>query len=150
MHDWSDETVDWAGIDNAANYISNYLKRWGRITAHGKEKYGTVRIDFLYFGYGLHQIIWPGCLMLQWPKRPKFVYNFLTWFDYDVWQKGLQITRIYKLIFKYQAFIYRRAYRNAVKKWPHLRQEILCHAEHEILGLDPREFGWTTYRSTDE
>lgn len=125
MHDWGDEGVDWVGIGNAAHYLSTYMKKWGRLSAHSKEKYGTVRC-YCHFGYlSLHGLIYPGYVYNQFPK-------WLWHLDCMYISKFLQFF-FEKPYVKWQVFIYKRAYQNALKKWPHLRKEILCAADHREL-----------------
>ena len=69
MHVWGDKDVDWQGIDDAASYIGDGLRFWGRVSvSQYKEKYGTVRV---YCSLGLwdwHQLTHPGYAFNQWPK----------------------------------------------------------------------------------
>lgn len=120
-HSWGDEGVDWEGINDAAAYISNFCSRWGRLGGSSKEKFGTVRF-YAMFGYpSLHTLIYPGYCYNQFPK----------WlWDLDCKYLGpiLNLT-LGKLFSKCQKLVYKTAYKRALIKWPHLREEILCCAD---------------------
>ena len=116
MHIWGDKSVDWDGIDAAAAYIGEGLKKWGRVDVHQyKEMFGEVRV---YCSLGLFrwpQLTHPGWHINQWPKwtwkyqsKPAWIFKLLN-----------------KLIVPYHIWLYKRYYRKAVEKWPHLKAEIL-------------------------
>lgn len=126
MHYWGDEGVDWEGIDNAASYIGDGLRFWGRVSVQQyKEKYGTVRV---YCSLGLHdwhQLTHPGYAYNQWP-RWLWPLNF----------KGEWLKRLLNRgVYPFHCWLYRRYYKEAVRRWPHLREEILSVADYdELLG----------------
>lgn len=122
MHSWGDENVDWNGINDAAEYIGRFCRKWGRIGGQFKEKYGTVRF-YATFGYlNLHTLIYPGYVYSQfpswlWSADLEYIGPFLRFF-------------LGKLFIRWQKYIYNKAYCRAVKQWPHLRGEILCCADY--------------------
>lgn len=125
MHDWDDDRIDWKGINDAVDYISSYCTRWGRLGGQAKEKYGTVRF-YCNFGWlSLHTLLYPGHVYSQFPK----------W----LWALDIEyITPVLSFLFErlfvwWQQKIYNRAYQNALKKWPHLREEILRGASYVEL-----------------
>jgi hypothetical protein len=121
-HYWGDSGVDWKGINDAADYLSGYCARWGRFDGQAKEKYGCVRF---YVDIG-----WFSLLTLLFPYYiPRWVPRWVTTVDYRVVQPVLDYL-FGGLIRRWQKFIYIRAYKNAMKKWPHLRGEILAHADY--------------------
>ena len=126
MHMWGDKGVDWGGIDDAASYIGDGLRKWGRVSvSQYKEKYGTVRV---YCSLGLwdwHQLTHPGYAFNQWPKW-LWPFNF----------RGVWLIRLLnKAIYPFHCWLYRRYYEEAVRRWPHLKEEILCCADwDELLG----------------
>jgi len=130
MWTWGDERVDWAGINDAARYISDYLVKYGRINVRDyKEKYGTVRI-YCSLGWSqFHSITHPRHCYARYPK-------WLWSLDCRVGSKVIQ--PLNRIVIRYHAWLYRRAYKNAIQKWPHLKCEILHAADfHELLkGLD--------------
>ena len=128
MHDWSEKDVDWQGIDNAAYYIGCFITRWGRIgVMQTKEKFGTVRV-YCHLGFScFHGLIWPWHHWIH------------TWWPYKL---DLTISRLIDrcvnyVLLPWQRLVYRQAYKNAIKKWPHLKEEILNCADfsEELKGL---------------
>jgi hypothetical protein len=134
MHDWSQTDVDWAGINAAAEYIGRNLIRWGRVpVSEIKEKYGSCRIYCGFGWYNFHTIFWPN-----------YAYCRYKW----KWLWHLDCaTTVHKLfsilnyiIIPIHKRMYRYYYKQALKKWPHLWEEILCCADWQELleGLEPR------------
>jgi len=117
MHSWGDENVDWNGISNAAEYIARRLRRLGRVGVRDyKEKYGTVRVYCSLGWYSLHSITHPGYVYSQYPQ----------WLWKLDCHYGRYITRpLNWLVIPYHKWLYLDTYRRAVRKWPHLRREIL-------------------------
>jgi hypothetical protein len=125
MHHWGDENVDWGGIGECCDYFHKMSRRYGRLGGQIKEKYGTVRF-YATFGYlSLHTLLYPGYVSSQFPK----------WlWRADIYYIGPFLRFFFEKIFvKWQIFIYSRMYQTAIKKWPHLRKEILCAADHPEL-----------------
>lgn len=120
-HDWSDKNVDWMGIEAAASYIYSYCYKWGRLGGQAKEKYGTVRFYTSFGWLSLHTLIYPGYHFNQFP----------TWlWKLDIDYISPVIDKLFGSLFrKWQQYIYSKAYNNAVKRWPHLREEILSCAD---------------------
>ena len=121
FHRWGEEDFDWEGLSNAADMISNYCRRWGRLGCNTKEKWGQLRADMSRLGYvQLHDIIFPGYAFSHFPK----------W----LWQLDCRfiapvLHKCWKPIAWWQKKVYNRAYQKALKKYPHLREEILVDAE---------------------
>lgn len=137
MHQWGDENVDWKGIDGACRYIGNYCTKYGRMSCYTKEKWGMVRA-YTSMGYlSLHSLIYPGYAFNQFPK----------------WLWNLDCYYITKLLYpfsglmtRWQIFIYNRAYQGALKRWPHLRAEILVASDYpELIQGASRKEKNTTY-----
>jgi hypothetical protein len=128
MHSYGDKDIPedlFDQVDDAASYIGNFIARWGRIhVSQTKEKFGTVRV-YCYFGID--------CLFgLLWPKK-----NFIPkWWPYRI---DLAVWRWIRIPFNflfipYQQVIYRLAYKRAIQRWPHLKDEILdCADFNELL-----------------
>lgn len=125
-HDWGDEGVDWEGIDKAASLIVYTCRVYGRLGGDAKEKYGTVRF-YVSFGYlSLHTLLYPGYHYIQFPK-------WLHTLDLYIISPVLQFF-FERLFVKWQQKVYVYAYRLAVKRYPHLREEILeCADWPELL-----------------
>ena len=130
-HYWGEPGVDFAGIENAADFIGDYLATWGRITVlDTKEKYGTARV-YCHFGwYGIHSIVFP--------KLPIIAYFKWLWIV-DGWPLTQAVMeQLNKAAVPWQRKIYRQAYKKAIAKWPHLVLEILDGADYPelLIGLD--------------
>lgn len=122
--EWPDELF--ADVGEAAQYIGAYLRKYGRVNVRQtKEKYGTVRVYLSLGWHQMHSITHPGYVFSQYP-------NWLWKLDCLYLSKAMRL--INPLVVKYHIWLYKRAYRNAVKKWPHIRTEILCDADYlELL-----------------
>jgi len=126
VHDWSEENVDWKGINDAARFIAEYLRVWFRVPVRDyKEKFGTVRI---YTGLGwtqFYQIFYPGYCWIKpwWPNKLDH------WLSYDT----PVLTWINRIVIPVHKWAYTRRYKQAVQKWPHLYNEIIAAADHGEL-----------------
>jgi len=122
MHRWG-EDADWEGINNAAEFIGEGLLRWRVNVRQYKEKFGTVRV---YCTLGIQwwpQLTNPGYYHNPWPKwtwrfqdRPRWLLRLV----------NAMIRPVHSLLYTYY-------YTQAVKRWPHLRQEIVSCADYEYL-----------------
>lgn len=125
MHSWGDEGVDWQGISDAAEFIGRNLRKWGRVNVtQYKEKYGTVRVYCSLGWHQVHCITHPGYAYSQYP-------NWLWYLD------CLYLSRIVRylnwLIIPVHKYMYTWFYGRALRKWPHLRLEILSGADYPEL-----------------
>lgn len=120
MHKWGDLNVDWDGICDSAEFIGKNLKRFGRVdVSQYKEKFGTVRVYMNGFGiFTLHDITHPGYVYYQ--------YKYANIEVIPNWLNKL-------VIIPYQKFLYRFLYKKMVRKFSHLREEILCCADYPEL-----------------
>ena len=128
MHEWGETGVDWRGINDAAEFIGEYCRKWGRIGTSSKEKYGTVRV-YTDIGYiSLHSLVYPG----------RVHNNFPSWlWNLDIDYIGPALNKIFgRLFIRWQERVYYKAYKKAIYKWPHLRAEILVCADHLDLLSD--------------
>lgn len=128
MHCWGDGFPYFGDVGEAADYIGTFCRRWGRIcVTQTKEKYGTARV-YCHIGYySLHGLIYPGYAYSQFP-------DWLWHLDCRVITKLMSFFRFDKIMVLWQKFIYRTAYKRALKKWPHIRNEILdCADFYEFL-----------------
>lgn len=120
MHNWGQEGVDWAGIEDSAYEIGTFISRWGRMAvSQTKEKFGTVRV-YCHFGWDcFYGILWPRHCWVRgwWPYR------------LDLAMSSFVCRLLNIIVVPYQKFIYRLAYKLAIKKRPHLREEIICCAD---------------------
>lgn len=125
MHSWGDGFKYFREVGMAAQEIGDFCVKYGRIGIRAsKEKYGTVRV-YLSFGlWGFHSLLKPGYVYNQWPK---WLWNI----DCEVGTKILSPFNL--LVIPYQKFIYRIAYKRAIKKYPFIRKEILGGADYREL-----------------
>ena len=142
MHTWGDEGVDWEGINDAAEYIGHHLRKYARLGNSCKEKWGTVRVSILSFGwYGIYPLY-----------RPSY-YWYPTWWPMklDFWLANTRVFRWLntKVIVPVQKKMYVFVYKRAVQKWPHLYKEIVSQADYgelfegHIPGYKHSDY-WTT------
>ena len=47
MHDWSEKEMDWEGLHKAGTEIADYVYKYSGCTVVWKEKYGTLRIEWI-------------------------------------------------------------------------------------------------------
>lgn len=114
--------------DEAASYIGRGLRKWGRINvSQYKEKFGTVRV-YCSLGYYeiLHGLFYPGYAYYQFPKWLVEVDHFLSF------TLRLNVPLNWVAI-PYHKFLYRRYYREAVRRWPGIRRRILGSADYPEL-----------------
>jgi hypothetical protein len=132
VHNWSDKSVDWKSINAAAEYIGKYCSIYGRFGGQYKEKYGTVRFYAKFGHISLHTLVYPGYM---YSKFPDWLWNL----DIMYISKILDFV-IGKLFVKWQIFIYKRAYKTAIKRWSHIKPEILLSMDHpELLDREVKE-----------
>jgi hypothetical protein len=124
MHYWGDEGVDWEAINNAAYEIAMELRKWRIGVRDWKEKYGTVRVYCSLGWYQLHDITHPGHCFSRYPK-------WLWKLDCRYFRKAFKYLN--RFIVPIHKRIYRRAYKDAVVKYPHIKEEILCCADWDDL-----------------
>lgn len=126
MHSWGKEDVDWKGIDDCHMWIGKQLKRWGRMNVmQTKEKWGLVCV-YCNLGWSqLHSITHPGYAYSQYPQ-------WLWTLDCLYFSKVFRYLNY--LVIPYHCWLYTRVYGQALRKWPHLRAEILHGADcNELL-----------------
>lgn len=131
MHNWSGDFKYFGEVGEAADYIGDFCKRWGRIfVSQTKEKYGEARVYCHFGGLSLHSFLFPG-----WCYKRK---GFPQWlWSLDIWYLSKVFGLFTRLGFgRYQQFIYRLAYKRALKKWPMIREEIIFGADYSELLED--------------
>lgn len=131
MHYWGQKDVDWEGIDDSARYIGENLKKWGRVSVvQWKEKFGTVRVYVWSLGWhNLLNITHPG--WCHYRPYPKWLRTF------DIFYLSRCIPFLFNwAVVPYHKWLYRKLYEDMVKKYPHLRKEILTMANYSELLKD--------------
>lgn len=120
IHLWGDKTFDWKALDGALNELSKWGVRWGRVGGQIKEKWGCAQYYANFADGTLHNLIYPDHYYIQWPK---WVYYNI---DYKIIRPIIIYTGLIKIIHFYQRYFYNLAYQKAIKKYPHIKEEILC------------------------
>lgn len=138
MHIWGDESVDWDGIEDAAEFIGRGLLFWRVDVRQWKEKFGTVRV---YCSLGIQwwpQWTHPGHTYNRWPRW----LDFITYGGYNKWNPFNVALRLLNVaVVPFHKWLYHRYYREAVRRWPHLATEICCGADFRELVADLWERG---------
>lgn len=120
FHYWG-EDFDFKAVDDASYFIGEYLKRWGRVDVHEtKGKFGSARVYCSLGWYSFHNITHPGHAFIRY--KP-----WMCWIDNHILTH--LVVLINPLVYKYHKWLYRKSYKLALKKWPYIREEILCCAD---------------------
>jgi len=127
-HFWGDEFPYFAEVDQAAYEIGQFCRKWGRIgVRQTKEKYGTARVYCSFGWYQLFSITHPG---YAYSRYPKWLWVL------DCRYISKLIAPLNKIVAPYHVFIYRLAYKRAIKKFPLIREEIISGADWKELLED--------------
>ena len=126
MHYWGDPSVDWEGIDAAGSYIGRNLKRYGRISVFQiKEKFGEVVVACSLGVTSLIQLTHPGyCYYAPYPKWLMLL---------DIYVISPMLAPFNVIVMPYHKWLYRYTYKRAIRKWPHLKDEIIGGADWQDL-----------------
>jgi len=133
-HHWGGNFKYFGDVGKAADEIGDFCRVWGRINVtQTKEKWGLVRC---YCNFGIHQlfsITHPGYVYSRYPK-------WFWKFDCRIVSKFFSILHINAIVVPYQVYIYKKAYLQAIKKYPHIRKEILSGADYAelLVGIDSK------------
>lgn len=120
MHSWGDDWEHWDDLYEAQIYVFNYVYKYSWVYVDMKEKWGTTRYQRLIapggFRFGPHLYIpyWPRritigtktieCKRFIWIWNQSWIYN--KWLGFGNYMLG-------------------RAVRNAIKRWPNAKKEII-------------------------
>jgi hypothetical protein len=128
MHSWGDKGVDWDGINDAIELIDKRLRTARINIRQSKEKFGTVRV-YCSLGWGcLLNITHPGYVSYR--KYPKWLVAL----DIFFLSKFVKLLNVF--VVPIHKRVYRNAYKEAVDKYPHLKDEICCAADFvELLDF---------------
>lgn len=151
MHCWGDEWFEKNGDDlyNAIDFIDQRLRKCG-IWVYSKEKYGSRResvlsfwnggLYLLLFGYrcwiGTHKV-YPQWLSKIVNNIHHFIYYTL---DYKVLCPLSRKIGLTKLVQKWQASQYNKAYQLACKQWSNVIDELICDVEGYMM-IKPCKWG---------
>lgn len=127
MHHWGDGFPYFSDVESAAYEIGKFCKKWGRISVtQTKEKFGTARVYTSFGWYGLQSITHPGYVYTRYPL---WVHSF----DIFVIGKLFRLIQINRVVIPFQKVIYKLAYKRTIKKYPHIKEEIIDGADWEEL-----------------
>lgn len=132
-HDWNEDSFDWHSLGKACNFFL-YLRSIGRVQISStKEKYGTMRLEFLFWAGHyhefMHSMIYPGRLFIKWPYLVRLI-------DMYVFTPIARYSGLCRLVTMYQRLVFNVLTIIAVKKWPHIRYEIMSELEFRDLLYD--------------
>ena len=111
----------YSDLGSAAHFLETYMKRWGRMQANAKEKYDEVRCYTTFGWESLHSITHPG-------------YYHMTYGPVMLWLNKVTQPLIWQLnrwAVPYHKWLYGRAYRLAIKRWPQI-VEPLCQGADDV------------------
>lgn len=121
MHSWGDDFPYFQEVGEAADDIGLFLRRWGRLNVRQtKEKWGMVCVYCDFGWYQMHSITHPGYAFSQYPK-------WFWKFDIDVLSRVIE--PLNKIVVPFHKWLYRLAYKKAVRKYPYIQEEILRGAD---------------------
>ena len=138
IHIWGDKDFDWEALDGAIDTIYWWTCHIGRFGGQLKEKFGGLRFYAFFSDGTLYSLCKPGYYYCHWPKW--------WWrFDLAVISRFTRYSGLLWLIRRWQHFIYNLAYQRAIKKYPHIREEILMDADYLelIKGTEDIQAMWT-------
>lgn len=83
---------------------------------------------YCYFGLSLHHLVFPRHFVYKHPKFPNWLWKL------DIYYISPILNKLFGWFwYRYQYWIYRKAYERAVKKFPHIKEEITCAADYPEL-----------------
>lgn len=126
-------SVDLQEIEDAAAFIARGLRAWRISVSDYKEKWGTVRVYCRLGWYQFHDITHPG---YHYSRYPAWLWNL------DCRYSGSWIYTVLNwVVIPIHSLVYGWMYHRAVRRWPHLRREILSCADYrELLWKEERRF----------
>lgn len=135
MHYWGDEWFIKNGdkLYEAIDYFENTVYRYARVASYGKEKFGTYRESTTFWDGGLHGLIYPGYVYVQYP--------FLKYtIDAKIIKPLTRFTGLHALALFYQRIVYNYAIQTAIKRYPEVTDELVKHLYYYEL-VKPGVFG---------
>jgi hypothetical protein len=111
----------------AINEIDKKLRRF-KIRAYTKEKYGTMRMDFL--GY------WDGTIYYIFYHNHCYIKKNWHWFYFNIDLKIIQpffvFIRLVKLINMIQNWYIKKVFKESISKYPEIKDELLSDTSYII------------------
>lgn len=149
-HNWGDENFDWNALSGAIRVSANFMRRWGRIGVHEKEKYGTARLYTYFYSSGLFSLLYPGYVSYWvWEKTP-IIGKYLTKLEFKVFIPIASVLKLWRPIQWWQRKVYNWAYQKALRKYPHIAEEIVEDADHPELIQDWHKHMWAGMHRSNE
>lgn len=123
MHYWGDEWPHWKDLHTAIYWCMDEMLKRARLGSHGKEKFGTYRHHIWLYSaeWPIHNLIKPAYVQYQWPAWMMHVELKLG--------KLVKLTRVDRIIRRYQYRVYREVLSEAAAKWPHIKEELTCDTQ---------------------
>lgn len=144
-HEWGDKDFDWEALGEAERLVRRVLRGF-RIGCSTKEKYGTLRCSVYPFVGSLHSLLYPGYAYNQLPE-------FIRGIDDNIIEPAMTtrpLLWITEAVIAFQLHVgYRLAYWLAMRKYPHIAEEICVDAdypEYIVGGQEIHDKYWTTYK----
>ena len=106
-HFWGEENFDWSSLQKAVNHYWFWMYHFAGMCLYTKEKYGTLRLENF----------WLGKVYLTIYIKPYSFSNILC--------KTINTIFPQKVIAQYQLLVFNIATLIAIKKWPHIKNEIM-------------------------
>jgi hypothetical protein len=143
-HYWGDKDFDWEALNEAERIVRRITKLF-RIGVHTKEKYGTLRCSVYLFDGSPHSITHPGYVYNQYP-----VWLWRISCNMSYWGSRRPYSWLVSAIRGLQLNVgYRLAFYVAMKKYPHIAEEICVNVDyHEYIigGKEIHDKYWETVK----
>lgn len=135
QHNWGDESFDWTSLYKAVDEMAFWGRKIGRIGGQIKEKWGEIRwYTNIVAPEKLSDLVYPGYYYYVWSAEKKPILNVIDQMSI-VYMRPLR-----PLLLAYKRFFYAYAYRKAIRKFPHITEEILaCCGWPELLFRSERK-----------
>lgn len=136
-HLWGDDWEHWNDLYKAETWIRKYVKRHSLCRIISKEKYGSIRFEYLLPPYTSLMRRSFG-IYAPWKKTTRWgSYRPCLW----CWEQSL----VNRLWCKLGWWTTKRAVLKAVKKWPYLKDELLSDiaSDEKLMGKKIHDQYWT-------
>lgn len=141
-HVWNDGWEYWKDLGDAIHFCKKHWRAWGRIgIAFSKEKWGVFNhnCQFYWGSWPIHELVKPGYTYYQWPK-------WLMLIEMEYLSKAVKYIGMRWLVQQWQKLVYNVVLWRALRKWSHIRDELLCDADYDMLwnGKEIQQQYWET------
>ncbi len=118
-HTWGDSWPHWQELYQAEIYIRDYVYKWSRCHLSSKEKYGTLRYEYIYPPF--HRKHW--AIKLPFFEKSYHCHGFKL--SYPIYLFYWQTSFIYRTWVRLGKWVFKRAVKNACLRFPNVKKEIL-------------------------